>query len=110
MICKNVQALTVTRPVSSRKTRVSSSSTPTRIYAPSPQVAEALRTLMPPGCASTDLLAWRCGNGSPKIHGCTPSRFLSVTDRMRFGALHARFVENDGSVGYFEPPIRFIRC
>ena len=106
MICKNVQALTAYTPGEQPKdARIIKLNTNENPYAPSPKVAEALRTfdaarlrLYP------DPVFMALRQRIAEIHGCTVEQVFVGNGSDEILALCTRaFVENDGSVGYFEP-------
>ena len=106
MICKNVQALTAYTPGEQPKDAgIIKLNTNENPYPPSPKVAEALRTfdvarlrLYP------DPVFMALRRRIAEIHGCTVEQVFIGNGSDEILALCTRaFVENDGSVGYFEP-------
>lgn len=105
-ICKNVQALTAYTPGEQPKdpaiVKLNTNENP---YPPSPKVAETLKTfdyarlrLYP------DPLFMALRSSLAEIHGCTVNQVFIGNGSDEILALCTRaFVENDGSIGYFDP-------
>jgi histidinol-phosphate aminotransferase len=106
IICKNVQALTAYTPGEQPKdpaiVKLNTNENP---YPPSPKVAEMLKTfdyarlrLYP------DPLFMALRSRLAEIHGCTVNQVFIGNGSDEILALCTRaFVENNGSIGYFDP-------